>query len=91
MIKQSEVIKMPMLQIYLDDKEYAKLKAEARKHELSARKFASKLLFRRMNAELTNDMMAEIRAVYTSNKSKAFIMKEYGISRYKLNRILANK
>ena len=82
---------MPMLQIYLDDKEYAKLKAEAKKHGLSARKFASKLLFRRMNAELTNDVMAEIRAVYVGNRSKAFIMKEYGISRYKLNRILANK
>ena len=82
---------MPMLQIYLDDKEYAKLKSEARKHELSARKFASKLLFRRMNAELTKDTMAEIRAVYYLHRSKAYIMKEYGISRYRLNKILTNK
>jgi len=79
---------MPVLQIYLDDKEYNRFRNIAKKRGISARKYAYKLLFRRANSELDKDMIAEIRAVYGAFTTKAYIIKEYRISRYKLNKII---
>ena len=80
---------MVVLQIYLSEEEYKRFKLLAKKHGYSARKYAYKLLFRRANADLSQDTIAEIRAMISSNSNnKKYVMKEYGISKYRLNKIM---
>jgi hypothetical protein len=79
---------MVVLQIYLTDIEYKRFKLLAKKHGQSPRKYAYKLLFRKANADLSPDTIAEIRTMISSDiKNKSYILKEYGISRYMLNKI----
>lgn len=82
---------MPMLQIEINDKEHKRLKLEAKKRGLSARKYAQILLFRRFSKdiELTSEQVAEIKMELKNGKrGKRSLAREYGISIYRLNKAI---
>ena len=83
---------MRMLQIPLNDKEYAFLKKQAQSKGTSTRKYAYTLLFKRLdrNVELTDEQIAEIRQIIKNkdNISMGNIAKQYGVSRYKIKKLI---
>ena len=80
-----------MLQIPLNDKEYAFLKKQAKNKEISTRRYAYSLLFKRLsrNVELTGEQVAEIKQIIknSDNTSIGSLARLYGVSRYRIKKI----
>ena len=83
-----------MLQIPLNDKEYAFLKKQAHSRGESARKYAYALLLKRLNrdAELTNEHIAEIKQIIKNSDRTSIgsLARIYGVSRYRIKKIIDN-
>ena len=83
---------MRMLQIPLNDKEYAFLKKQAQSKGTSTRKYAYTLLFKRLdrNVELTDGQITEIRQIIKNNDKVSIgsIARLYGVSRYKIKKVI---
>ena len=83
---------MRMLQIPLNDKEYAFLKKQAQSKGASTRKYAYALLFKRLdrNVELTAEQIAEIKQIIKNNDkiSIGSLARLYGVSRYRIKHII---
>ena len=84
-----------MLQIPLNDKEYAFLKKQAQSKGTSTRKYAYTLLFKRLdrNVELTAEQIAEIKQIIKNNDkiSIGSLARLYGVSRYRIKRIMVGQ
>ena len=82
---------MRMLQIPLNDKEYAFLKKQAQIRVVSTRKYAYSLLFKRLrrDIELTDGQIAEIKQIIKNNDNTSIggLARIYGVSRYKIKKI----
>lgn len=83
---------MRMLQIPLNDAEYAFLKKQAQNKGTSTRKYAYTLLLNRLNrnVELTDEQIAEIKQIIKNNDKVSIgsLARVYGVSRYKIKQMV---
>lgn len=81
---------MPMLQIPITDKEYARLKIWAKKKGMSARSYAYYLIFQRLNRKTSFEPadIAEMRQMHNAGVSLSEIGDKYGIDRLKVYRLI---